>query len=302
MVQAKAEPGNTGSDRGKGIHRPVYQLAVYEPKTGLWAEMPTIPGFSDGLPMFCEIAVVGLDLVVLGGWDSATYKALDSVFVYSFLTGKWRRGADMPGGPRTFFGCASDRRRFVYVAGGHSEDKTALTSAFVYDVANDKWTPLPDMAKERDECKAVFHSGKFRVIGGYCTDMQGRFEKTSEVFDVATWEWGPVKEMFLDAATCPRTCVYGGDDVDERVYRDGEGGEVTMKVGDTWRVVVNVGDEMRNVVFMMPMDGKMVVIGSRMHGEAHVGVEVDVESGKYKKLDIPQSFTGHVQSGCLLEI
>ncbi|MCI58652.1 F-box/kelch-repeat protein, partial [Trifolium medium] len=67
----------------------------------------------------------------------------------------------------------------IYVVGGHDEEKNALRSAFVYDVANNAWTQLPDMARERDECKAVFccsvsGSGTIRAVGGYCTEMQGR--------------------------------------------------------------------------------------------------------------------------------
>ena len=37
--------------------------------------------------------------------------------------------------------------------------------------------PLTDVARERDECKRVFHRGKFHVIGGYCTEMHGRLEE-----------------------------------------------------------------------------------------------------------------------------
>ena len=72
-----------------------------------------------------------------------------------------------------------------------------------------------------DECKAIFHCGKFHVIGGYSTEMQGRFERSAEAFDVATWRWDQVAENFLESAMCPRTCMDGDD---ERIFmcRDGD--------------------------------------------------------------------------------
>ncbi|KAI9110318.1 hypothetical protein K1719_018760 [Acacia pycnantha] len=298
MVQAGVDSENSRSGAIKGATNPVYRLTVCEPETGLWSEMPPIPGLSGGVPMFCQITGVGFDLVVMGGWDPDSYKASNSVFVYNFVSGKWRRGADMPGGSRTFFGCASDKRRLVYVAGGHSEDKNALRSAFVYDVSSDEWLPLPHMARERDECKAIFHNGKFRVIGGYCTERQGRFERTAEAFDVATWKWDPLEEEYLDAAMCPRTCVDG----DEKVYMCGAGGEVIARHGDTWQAIAKLGDEIRNVAFVRPWDGKMLLIGSSAFSEPHVGIVLDLKTDKRRKLEIPPKYAGHVQSGCLLEM
>lgn len=61
---------------------------------------------------------------------------------------------------------------------------------------------LPEMERERDECKAVFHSGKLHVIGGYSTEMQGRFERSAESFDVLMWRWDRVD---LDSLELP--CV-----------------------------------------------------------------------------------------------
>lgn len=300
MVQARVDSEKPGSGMVKNSMNPVYRLTVFEPETGQWSEMPPVPGISGGLPMFCQLAGVGYDLVVMGGWDPDTWKASNAVFVYNFVSANWRRGADMPGGPRTFFACASDTRRFVYVAGGHSEEKNALKSASAYDVAADEWVPLPDMARERDECKAVFHGGKLRVIGGYRTEMQGRFERSAEAFDAATWRWEPVEEEFLDAATCPRTCVDGGDG-DERLYMCGNGRDV-MALRDCWHSIVKLPDEIRNVAYVRTWGGKMLLIGSSAYSEPHVAIVLDLKSGNWTKLESPLGFTGHVQSGCLLEL
>ncbi|TKY48133.1 F-box/kelch-repeat protein [Spatholobus suberectus] len=300
-VQSKIDSEKTRSGLlAKSVTNPVYQLSVFEPETGFWSELPLGPELASGLPMFCQIAGVGYDLVVMGGWDPDSWKASNSVFIYNFLSAKWRRGADMPGGPRVFFACASDRDRRVYVAGGHDEEKNALRSALAYDVANDVWVPVPDMARERDECKAVFRGGALCVVGGYCTEMQGRFERSVEVFDVAAWKWGPVEEEFLDVAACPRTCVDGGD-AEGRMYMC-RGGDVVALQGDTWRKVANVPVEIRNVACVGVWEGALLVIGSNGFGEPHVGFVLDLKSGAWTKLVSPEEYTGHVQSGCLLEI
>ncbi|CBI36182.3 unnamed protein product, partial [Vitis vinifera] len=260
-VFAKAQARVVPNRSSGGMKCPTlaYRVTLLDLETGNWRELPPVPGFSDGLPMFCQLVGVESELVVVGGWDPDTWEVSSSVFIYNFLSATWRRGADMPGARRSFFGCAaSGLERVVYVG-----EKNALKSALVYDVAKDEWAPLPDMARESDECKGVFHRGKFHVIGGYCTEMQGRFERSAEAFDFANWEWDKAEEDFLEDSTCPRTCVDGGD---------------------------------------MGMYMCHAVIGCRSFGEAHVAYMLDLKSRRWRKLVAPEEFCGHVQSGCCLEI
>ncbi|XP_061359570.1 F-box/kelch-repeat protein At1g80440-like [Gastrolobium bilobum] len=300
MVQARVEPEKSGTGSTKRLTNPAYRLSVFEPETGDWSELPPPPGFGSGLPVLCQLADVGYDLVVMGGLDPDSWKASNSVFIYNFLSAKWRRGTHMPGGPRTFFACASDSDRTVFVAGGHDDEKNALRSALAYDVGADKWVPLPDMAAERDECKAVFRRGRFVVVGGYRTEMQGRFERSAEAFDAATWKWDIVDDDFLDCATCPRTFVDGGDG-DERVFMC-SGGELMAMQGDTWQKLAKVPDEIRNVAYVGAFDGVVLLIGSSSFGESHMGFVFHVKSCNWRKLDTPEWFRGHVQTGCILEI
>ncbi|XP_027344676.1 F-box/kelch-repeat protein At1g80440-like [Abrus precatorius] len=300
MVQARVDPEKSESGSTKRLTNPAYRLSVLEPVTGNWSELPPLPEFSSGLPMFCQVVGVGYDLVVMGGLDPNSWKSSNSVFVYNFLSAKWRRGSDMPGGPRTFFACASDSDRTVFVAGGHDDEKNALRSALAYDVAVDRWISLPDMAAERDECKAVFRRGRLVVVGGYRTDMQGRFERSAEAFDVATWNWGQVEEGFLDSATCPRTLVDGGDGK-ETVYMC-IGGDLMAMRGDTWQKIAAVPGEIRNVAYVGSFDGTLLLIGSSGYGEVHMGVMFNVKSCNWSKLESPGGFRGHVQTGCVLEI
>ncbi|XP_028771709.1 F-box/kelch-repeat protein At1g15670-like [Neltuma alba] len=98
-------------------------------------ELSPPPGYSGELPMFCRIAGVGYDLVLMGGWDLDSWKSSNSVLIYNFMSANWGRRADMPGWPTTFFACASDLKRRQ----GQFE-----RSAEALDVAMCKWDPAEE--------------------------------------------------------------------------------------------------------------------------------------------------------------
>lgn len=293
FAQTTREPGFK-----KSAAAPVYRLTLCEPETGYWAELPPLPGHSDGLPLFCQVVGVGLNLVVIGGWDPLTLEVSNSVFIYNFISATWRRGTDMPGGRRSFFACASDSDRMVFVAGGHDGDKRALRSAVAYDVARDEWAPMPDMATERDESKGIYRRGAFHVIGGYRTSMQGMFETSAESFDVAAWRWGLVDEDFLDSATCPRSCV---DDGDGKLYMI-RGADVAALEGSTWRAVAEVPSDVRNTAYVTAWQGKVMVIGSEGLGAAYRIFVLDLKRCKWERVEAEEDCSGHVQSGCSFEL
>ncbi|KAH7866288.1 hypothetical protein Vadar_018281 [Vaccinium darrowii] len=299
MVQSWVNPSEPRSDTMKHPVNQVFRLTVFEPETGKWSELPPVPGYENGLPMFCRIVGVGLELVVMGGWDPVTWVVSDSVFVFNFVSATWRRGSDIPGGPRSFFACASDLDRVVYVAGGHDKEKNALRSALAYDVAKDEWVQLPDMAMERDECDGVFHGGKFHVIGGYNTEMQGRFSTSAEAFDAAAMKWDQVEDDFLDVATCPNTCLDVGD---WRLYMC-RSNEVAVRQSSTWQAVAELPAEVRSSrAFVTAWQGKMLVIGSPRFDGAHRAYVLDLKRYTWTQVEAPEEYSGHVQSGCCLEI
>lgn len=299
LVLAQARPNPTGElCSQKHTLPPVYHLSIFEPSSGRWDTLPPIPGCSNGLPIFCQLATVGSNLVVLGGLDPVAWDVLNTVYIYSFLSATWRRGPDMPAPHRSFFACTSDGDNVVYVSGGHDEDKNALSSAMAFDVAGDRWIPMPDMARERDECKGMFQRGKFHVIGGYHSDMQGKFEKSSEAFNPSTWQWDPIEEDVLVASMFPGTCVAGSDD-DGSLYmcRDGK---VIIRRGSTWDEVAKLPmDVPMGVCHVARWRGNMMVIGSGSCGKAHV---LELGSYKWTNVDIPKKFGGQVMGGCCLEL
>ncbi|XP_077225531.1 F-box/kelch-repeat protein At1g15670-like [Tasmannia lanceolata] len=299
VVLAQAEP--TGSSHSKYPVAPAYRLNLYDAEAGSWHRLPPVPGYHDGLPLFCQIVVTGRHLVMVGGWNPTTWAISNDVFVYDLVSATWRGGARMPGCKRSFFACASGSDRRVFVAGGHDEGKNALKTALAYDVARNEWASLPDMERERDECKGVFHRGRFHVIGGYSTDTQGEFEKSAEGFDVATWKWGPVEEDMLDAGTCPRSCV--ADD-DGKVFRCREGYVVACEDA-TWRDVAELPTDVRLVSYAVMWQGKMLVTGTKQYGGPHVAYTLELSEGNkhtWTRIEMPREYCGHVQSLCCLEI
>ncbi|KAL6996516.1 hypothetical protein U1Q18_006648 [Sarracenia purpurea var. burkii] len=227
------------------LARHAYGLTLCYPETGLLSELPPVPGFPDVLPMFCSVVGVGSDLIVMGGYDRATCRVSNSVSIYNFVSLKWRRGIDMPGRGRLFYGCARGFDRTVYIAGGRDDNMNALRSAMMYNVAKDEWIQLPNMVKERYECKAVFHHAKILVVGGYPTVMQGRFHRDAEALDVTTRQWNHVQDDISEIVMYRRICV---DDEDGRIYTCYYG-NVMAHEGATWQVVTALPDDVVTVFF-----------------------------------------------------
>ncbi|KAG8379793.1 hypothetical protein BUALT_Bualt07G0126300 [Buddleja alternifolia] len=116
-----------------------YQLTHFEPEMCVWGELPPILEYSDGLPMFCQLVAVGLNLVVMGGLNPMTYEVSNDVFIYDFVIDAWRRGASMPG--------ATSQKEYSVMASSMSSVDTAQvgivdsieTSDESFDVATWQW-------------------------------------------------------------------------------------------------------------------------------------------------------------------
>uniref|UniRef100_A0ACD5ZL62 Uncharacterized protein n=1 Tax=Avena sativa TaxID=4498 RepID=A0ACD5ZL62_AVESA len=282
-----------------------YRLVLHDPDDGAWAALPPLPG-GGGLPLFCQLAAVACGgrrkLVVLGGWDPETWTPTDTVHVYDFLAGAWRRGAPMPGPRRSFFACAAAGGS-VFVAGGHDEDKKALRSAAAYDAEADAWAALPDMALERDEARGVCDGARFVVVGGYPTEAQGR---TGEAFDAATWAWGPVQERMVEEGACPRTC-YAAPSESGPMYMLRDGHLEAREGGNPWRSVAPVPKDGGAATAVVAIgDGRVVVVGAGRHGcELYVlskEIGTNGAAPSWVRAVAPPEFAGHVQAACCVQV
>ena len=117
-------------------------------------------------------------------------------------------------------------------------------------------------------------------------------------FDFANWKWDNVEEDILEASTCLRTCVDGGD---MRIYMRHAGEVVTLQES-RWQTVDKLPTEIRHTAYMTTWDGKLLVIGCRSFGEAQVAYMWDLKSGRWRKVVASEEFCGHVQSGWCLQI
>jgi len=286
-----------------------FRLVLHDPAAGgSWAPLPAPPG-GGRLPLFCQLAAAGeggpaAKLLVLGGWDPETWAPTAAVHVYDFLSGAWRRGADMPPPRRSFFACAAvGGSGKVFVAGGHDEEKNALRSAAVYDAESDTWTALPDMARERDEPRGVCVGGKFVVVGGYPTEAQGRFAGSAEAFDPATWSWGPVQERVIEDGACPRTCCAAPPAAaGSRMYmlRDGCVVARDAEGGGRWRTLACLPEDARAATTVASIgDGRVVVLGAE---QTVYVLSHNQETPSWTRVVAPLEFAGHVQAACCVQI
>lgn len=246
-----------------------------------WDPLDPVPDYPLGLPLFCQSASSEGKLVVMGGWDPASYEPVTDVFVYDFRTSEWRRGKDMPS-KRSFFAIGAHQGR-VYVAGGHDENKNALKTASVYDVRSDEWTELSPMSQERDECEGRVMGDEFWVVSGYPTERQGTFDGSADVYGFDSGKWRRVEGVW-ESGRCPRSCV--------GVEKDGR---FSGWPGDS-------ESGLRVVVCGLALGSTTMVIGSEYQGGPHGFYLQRGQNCKLTRISVPDDFSGFVQSGCCVEM
>ncbi|CAL9778345.1 unnamed protein product [Musa acuminata subsp. burmannicoides] len=161
---------------------PVYGLSAYNATLGSWHRV-AMPA---PVPLFAQVAAVGREVVLLGGWDPASMEPTTEVRVLDPATGGWRRGAAMVAA-RSFFACAALAGR-VYVAGGHDGQKNALRSGESYDPAADAWAALPEMGRSGTSARG---GGGGAVLGGERVrdGGAGSVRGAAEWYDAAAGAW-----------------------------------------------------------------------------------------------------------------
>ncbi|GMN74638.1 hypothetical protein TIFTF001_053886 [Ficus carica] len=263
-----------------------FGVAVYDSAELSWHRLDPVPKYPDGLPLFSRITSCEGKLVVIGGWDPQTYKTVTEVFVFDFSENRWREGRKMPT-KRSFFAAGAHSGR-VYVAGGHDENKNALSSTWVYDMARDEWSELTRMSQDRDECEGAVIGDEFWVVSGYGSDNQGTFEASAEIYDFDTGMWRRVEGAW-EEGRCPRGCVVGVWRGEERRLASWSELDSEVLVGTC---AVLLGD-------------RAMIVGSGYQGGAHGFYEVELregQNGKVKKISVAAEFSGPIQSACCVEI
>ncbi|KAJ4705504.1 F-box/kelch-repeat protein [Melia azedarach] len=242
-------PVHFRSDAFKTVGSMSFAVTVFDPASQFWERLDPVPKYPDGLPLFCQVASSRGKLVVIGGWDPESFNPT--------------AGSSSPG--------------------GHDENKNALSSAWAYDVSNDKWTELTRMSQERDECEGVVIGSEFWVVSGYKTERQGMFEGSAESYEFGSGEWKRAENAWKPNH-CPRSCVGVGREGKFFSWADSD---PEIRVG-TCRV--QIGE-------------RTFICGSDYQGgPQEYFVAEEGQNGKLRKLDVGEEYKGFVQSGCCVEI
>ncbi|EAZ37525.1 hypothetical protein OsJ_21857 [Oryza sativa Japonica Group] len=321
LVQARRELAEAGPAADKqssagGVPGNSYRMVLLDPAEGRWTPLPEVGGASGSLPLFCQVAAVdgGVEgrkrLVVVGGWDPETWAPTDSVLVYDFLTGAWRRGAAMPGPAPVVLRVRRRRREGV----------------------RRRW---PRRGEERPSIGAGVRPGRRRV--GRAPRHGGGARRAARAL---RRRQVPGRRRVPDAGAGAirrlRRVVRPGDvhlvrrprrlrrrrRVPENLQRRPRGrrpactcsatGHLVARHGEissapaAWRPVAPVPEDARTAaaVSVIP-DGRVVVIGSDCHGGDQTVYTLREEAGKpasWARAPAPPEFSGHVQAACLLEI
>nr|GEV26126.1 hypothetical protein [Tanacetum cinerariifolium] len=274
---------------------PAYLLVVYEPETGCWWKLPPIPEFKAGFLDICGMVASGSDLVVMGGKGRGSDEYFDSVIFFDFLSYWWRRGANRPGGHRWFFGCAADGNGTIYVAGGYDVNENPLNSAWAYHVPTDNWIKLPDMAQEHGYCKGLFHLGKFHVINGSTTNMQGHHQSL-EIFDTSSTQWLLLGNSD-DYVRIIKSLEYYVKGTDLKPYTH-SANDIVELVDGNWQFVARLPVDVAIGPHITPFHGHLLMTSKPDYHNPHDAYILDLKDLIWTRLDV----SGHVRCGCCFTI
>ncbi|XP_074585203.1 F-box/kelch-repeat protein At1g15670-like isoform X2 [Curcuma longa] len=143
--------------RGKVPHtRGKFHLALYEPDTDVCIMRqlapdrpmmrPLTPDLVDLGMGFSSAAVIGRELLVIGGCDAREDRCTGEVNFYDLISGAWRPGAPNPAPDRYLYRKVVNGGKMLFI-GGYDDEKKKLQSALVYDVATDIWLEIPDLGQ-----------------------------------------------------------------------------------------------------------------------------------------------------------
>lgn len=147
----------------KGLRRDAF---AWNFRTGAQRALPPFPGPGFGI---AASAVAGGELLVFGGaaWkdDTQTVVNLAEAHAYSVRSNRWRRLSSFPYPVRGHAAVALDEKH-LYIAGGYGgEAGEFLDRAFIYSIAEDRYTPAPPLPY-RAGVALVMSGGFVYCIGG----------------------------------------------------------------------------------------------------------------------------------------
>ncbi|KAK7102315.1 hypothetical protein V1264_020552 [Littorina saxatilis] len=119
-------------------------------------------------------AAIGDFLYATGGYDEKVCSSMQT-FRFSARTRDWQELASMIQARVSHSTCASRDRIFVCGGVDHQVEETGeteeiLTSAEMYEVADNAWIPLPDLVHGTYDSACAFQDGVLYMVGGISAD------------------------------------------------------------------------------------------------------------------------------------
>nr|XP_034985717.1 kelch-like protein 40 [Zootoca vivipara] len=131
------------------------------PQSFKWGEADSLP-----YPVYGHSVVSQNDLIYAIGGKGNARKCLNTLLVYNPKKFEWKELAPMKTA-RSLFGTTLHNGKIYVVAG--VTDSGLTSSVEVYDIAANKWEPLPEFPQERSSVSLVSLAGTLYLIGGFAT-------------------------------------------------------------------------------------------------------------------------------------
>ncbi|KAM5293172.1 kelch-like protein 40 [Ctenodactylus gundi] len=145
----------------KDGERSLDSVLCYDRLSFKWGESDPLPHVAYGHAVLSH-----LDLVYVIGGKGSDRKCLSKMCVYDPKKFEWRELAPMQTA-RSLFG-ATVHGDHIYVAAGVT-DKGLTSSAEVYSIADNRWSPFEPFPQERSSLSLVSLAGTLYAIGGFAT-------------------------------------------------------------------------------------------------------------------------------------
>lgn len=224
----------TGEDEGLEI---TARVDAFDTTDGTWGALPDAPVRWTHI----NLAAVGATLYIAGGLEGTQGTAHGETFALDALTRMWRPIAAMdPADARGAAGVVTGPGR-IYLLGGTSST-SVLASCLEYDVAQDRWTRLPDLPAPRTRLAGMrLPDGTLIAAGGF--DSPGSVVPRGEVWALpppgsVPRTWQPRAPMPVTAGVrggCAAGVVLG-----ELVCAGGVGGACTRSVVESYAPYTDV--------------------------------------------------------------
>ncbi|KAH7315430.1 hypothetical protein KP509_21G049100 [Ceratopteris richardii] len=235
-------------------------------------------------------------LFVCGGMSSDMDCPMDAVLKYDLFKNQWTEVGSMST-PRSFFANGVIDGK-IYAAGGNSTALHELSSAEVYNPADDQWHPIASMGTNMARYDSAILSGRLYVTEGWSWPFLSL--PRGQIYDPKEDKWEDMTLGMREGWTGLSVVL------NNHLYVISEHDSVKLKVfdteGDVWKHVggAPMPSHMALPFSVNTIDGKLVVVAKSLHmaiGTINVNEDGDpVSLIEWQSFHAPDAFSDFVPS------